>query len=225
MGIKLVKNNGKVDLTAPAVGMVIQGEDGGYYIPSIDEKGNLTWTPTKETMEAIESANIMGPAGAPGKDGKDGAQGKDGAPGKDGLDGKDGQPGRDGVDGKNGIDGKDGKDGNPGVYVGTSAPTDDSLIWINPEGDEIEDFATKEYVDNAIAAINIPDAPGGGITEAEVEAMLAGYITETQLNTKLIEYATEGYVLETMYAQGYQTAAQVNALISAALGEVENGAY
>lgn len=193
MGIKLIKNNGNLNLTTPVGGstIVVPGEDGGYYIPTVDENGILTWTPTKETMEAVESANIKG---------------KDGAPGKDGSN---------------------------GIYVGTEEPADsEALIWINPTEGEVADYATKEYVDAAIASIEVP-APDltGYATEEYVAEQIAAIptptpgITEEQLNTKLTEYATEQYVIETINAQGYQTAAQVNALIASALGEVENGAY
>lgn len=45
-----------------------------------------------------------------------------------------------------------GDKGESGVYVGTTEPTDaEMLIWINPEGDESAELATKEYVDEAIA--------------------------------------------------------------------------
>ena len=54
------------------------GQDGGYYAPSVDDDGNLTWTPSKADMPPVEGANIKGPAGA---DGKDGAQGPRGATG------------------------------------------------------------------------------------------------------------------------------------------------
>ena len=39
------------------------GEDGGYYTPSVDTVGNLTWTPSKAGMPAVEEANIRGPQG------------------------------------------------------------------------------------------------------------------------------------------------------------------
>lgn len=43
------------------------GEDGGYWIPAVDEAGNLTWTASKAGMgDAPEAANISGP---PGKNG------------------------------------------------------------------------------------------------------------------------------------------------------------
>ena len=43
------------------------GEDGGYWIPAVDEAGNLTWSASKAGMgDAPAAANISGP---PGKDG------------------------------------------------------------------------------------------------------------------------------------------------------------
>lgn len=88
-----------------------------------------------------------------GAQGKDGAQGEQGLPGRDGKDGEQGPEGKQGIQGPAGIDGKDGEKGESGVYVGTEEPTDpEMLIWINPEGGENTELATKEYVDEAIAA-------------------------------------------------------------------------
>lgn len=123
MAIKLKATNANLNLKTD-IGQLIKGDDGGYYIPSIDEAGNLTWIASKEDMPTIEAANIAGPQGLPGKDG---------------------------ADGKSGTDGQDGKDGESGVYVGTVEPTDDSVIWINPEGGASSSLATTEYVDNAIS--------------------------------------------------------------------------
>lgn len=132
MALILKSKNANLNLKAD-IGQLIKGDDGGYYIPSVDEAGNLTWVASEEEMPEIVGANIRGPQG------KDGA---DGAPGRDGIDG---------MPGKDGIDGKDGKDGESGVYVGTTEPTDpEALIWINPEGSS-SSVATQEYVDNAIA--------------------------------------------------------------------------
>ena len=39
------------------------GEAGGYYAPSVDDAGNLTWTASKTDMPAIDGANIKGPQG------------------------------------------------------------------------------------------------------------------------------------------------------------------
>lgn len=39
------------------------GEDGGYYAPSVDSSGNLSWQASKSGMPAIPGANIRGPQG------------------------------------------------------------------------------------------------------------------------------------------------------------------
>ena len=39
------------------------GEDGGYYSPSVDADGNLSWTASKADMPAVNGANITGPQG------------------------------------------------------------------------------------------------------------------------------------------------------------------
>ena len=42
------------------------GEAGGYYTPSVDAEGNLTWTPSDDSMPTVPSSNIRGPAGEDG---------------------------------------------------------------------------------------------------------------------------------------------------------------
>lgn len=146
MAITLKPKSGNVDLTTKI--QAVKGDDGGYYIPAIDADGNLTWTGSETDMVPVEGANIKG---IPGQDGKDGAPGKDGK------------------------DGADGKDGESGVYVGTTEPTDDSVIWINPEGGANESLATKAYVDEAISNIEAPTPD------------LTGYATESYVNDAITE--------------------------------------
>lgn len=45
------------------------GEDGGYYTPSVDTAGNLSWTPSKVGMPSVPEANIRGPEGPQGETG------------------------------------------------------------------------------------------------------------------------------------------------------------
>ena len=48
----------------------MKGDDGGYYIPNIDEEGILTWIPSEEGMEPVEEKiGIIGPKGEPGEPG------------------------------------------------------------------------------------------------------------------------------------------------------------
>lgn len=63
--IKLTEKNGSVNLAQK----MMKGDDGGYYIPNVDEAGNLTWTPSEEGMAETASSNIMGPTGPIGPSG------------------------------------------------------------------------------------------------------------------------------------------------------------
>ena len=54
------------------------GKDGGYYEPSVDAEGNLSWTASKEDMPAVDTVNIKGPKGDNGTNGIDGQPGQDG---------------------------------------------------------------------------------------------------------------------------------------------------
>lgn len=42
------------------------GKDGGYYTPSVDSEGNLTWRPSETNMGPVPAQKIIGPAGADG---------------------------------------------------------------------------------------------------------------------------------------------------------------
>lgn len=61
--IKLQEKNGAINLAQK----MMKGDDGGYYIPSVDVEGLLVWTPSNEGMEQPQSANIMGPSGPQGE--------------------------------------------------------------------------------------------------------------------------------------------------------------
>ena len=65
MGIELRGKNGAIDLSRK----MWKGDDGGYYIPSLDSEGNLTWAPSETEMPAVEGANIKGQKGDPGTSG------------------------------------------------------------------------------------------------------------------------------------------------------------
>lgn len=77
------------------------GADGGYYTPSVDASGNLTWAASKAGMPSVSGANIKGPQGEQGPQGQQGAQGPAGA---DGQDGAQGPQGPQGPAGENGTD-------------------------------------------------------------------------------------------------------------------------
>ena len=62
--IKVGGKQGAVDLSKK----MMKGEDGGYYIPSVED-GILSWTPSEEDMTAVESSDIRGPQGLKGETG------------------------------------------------------------------------------------------------------------------------------------------------------------
>ena len=71
------------------------GEDGGYWIPAVDEAGNLTWAASKDGMGDTPAAvNIKGPRGDKGDAG---IQGPTGDRGPAGQKGDRGEPGKDGM--------------------------------------------------------------------------------------------------------------------------------
>lgn len=69
------------------------GEDGGYYIPSVDSAGNLSWMASKDGMESVQGANIKGPKGDTGATGPKGQQGPKGDTGAQGPKGDTGAAG------------------------------------------------------------------------------------------------------------------------------------
>lgn len=99
----------------------------------------------------------QGPQGLQGIQGERGPQGAIGPQGPQGLQGPKGDTGAQGPQGKTGAQGAQGPKGDAGVYVGDTEPTDNSVVWINTNGSETEELATKGYVDEAVA-----NAGGGG---------------------------------------------------------------
>ena len=108
-----------------------------------------------------------------------------------------------------------GSEGVEEVYVGTEDPgtSSEALIWINPEGSETAELATKEYVDEAIEGVSSIN-PNDYYTKAEIDLMMpitTGFITMSDVEEK-----------------GYQTETQVNSLINTALAAIniaEEGEY
>lgn len=60
--IQLKKQNSNISLTQK----MMKGDDGGYYVPSVDESGVLAWTASEEDMPTVPSSNISGPRGESG---------------------------------------------------------------------------------------------------------------------------------------------------------------
>ena len=84
------------------------------------------------------------------------------------------------------IKGPKGDKGDIGVYIGETEPTDNSiLVWLNTDAEISEDLATKEYVNDAIAKIEVP----------EIDVDLSEYYTRTETDQY---FATIGYVDESI---------------------------
>ena len=137
------------------------GEDGGYYIPSVDTSGNLNWTASKAGMGSVPSVNIKGPQGPKGDTGAQGPKGDTGAIGPQGEKGEQGPQGPAGPQGEKGEKGDTGATGPQG-----------------PQGIQGEAGATG------------PQGPQGIQGEAGESAYTAaskgGYTgTETQFNSDL----------------------------------------
>ena len=73
------------------------GKDGGYYIPTVDDDGNLAWSASEEGMQEIAGGNIKGPQGETGPQGPKGDTGAQGPQGETGATGPQGEQGPEGV--------------------------------------------------------------------------------------------------------------------------------
>lgn len=147
------------------------------------------------------------------------------------------------------IAGPAGEKGEPGVYVGSEEPAEDVLIWLDPQGEASDNLATKEYVDEAIANIDIPEPEvdlSDYYTRTETDEYFAtiGYVDDAieDINIPDVsDYALKseipdvsGYALKTEIpdvsnfatkteipdVSGYQTAAQVQTLIDNSLATI-----
>ena len=155
------------------------GVDGGYYTPSVDGSGNLTWTASKSDMPAVDGANIKGPKGETGAAGPQGEKGDTGAQGAQGETGPAGADGRDGADGQPGADGAPGADGKSayqyaveGGYTGTEAEFSAKLAQEmpealpNPNALTFTGAVTGSYDGSAAVTVEIPS--GGGEDELPI---------------------------------------------------------
>lgn len=130
------------------------------------------------------------------------------------------------------------------VYIGSTEPDADSdaLLWINPDGEANTTLATTDYVDNAVANVQV-DLTGYATEEYVQEQIdlieipenvdLSNYALKSEI-PDLTDYALKseipdvsGYALKSEIpdVSAYQTEEQVLALINTQLGVIENGSY
>ena len=222
---------------------MLKGDDGGFYMPVVDSQGNLSWAPSNSEMLPVESANIRGPVGPTGESGvyvgdteptdeeirvwinpageasgalatkqyvdglietielTPGPQGPIGPEGPQGPIGPIGPQGEPGIQGPQGEIGPQGPQGKTGE-IGPTGPQ-------GPQGIQGEQGPQ--------GPIGPQGEPGQNyiLTEADKSEIAGMVVVDTST------FATMAQV----EAKGYQTAADVNALINTALGVIENGTY
>lgn len=116
-----------------------------------------------------------------GDKGETGAQGPKGDKGDRGPQGADGSVVFDNLTDAQ----KESLRGDSGVYIGDTPP-ESANVWINPEGESSGDWATTEYVDKAIAAINLSTyAKKSDLTRYALNSTLAGYATKADLSKEV----------------------------------------
>ncbi len=143
-----------------------EGQAGATFIPSVTSDGTLSWINTGGYANPIP-VNIRGQKGDPFKyedfteEQLAALKGADGTMVFEDLT----EEQRATLKGDPGQPGEKGEPGDPGVYYGTTAPTDGTLIWVNPDGSSSPDYLTidtvdtiiQELVDNKVANINPAD--------------------------------------------------------------------
>ena len=190
MGINLrvPQNSVKVDGRNSSIYLAqnaIKGDDGGYYIPSIDSEGNLTWAPSETEMPAVGGTNIKGPKGDSGvwvgTETPDGDYNVWVKPDDEAIE----------IATKADLDGKQDKltagtnitiennvisaagGGSDEVWIGSEEPTGDQTVWIDPTGSETAGLVTQAELANkqdkltagtniTIDSNNVISATGGG---------------------------------------------------------------
>ena len=221
MAIQLKTNSGQVDLTAK----LAKGENGGYYTPNVNADGKLTWIPSDEDMPAVEDSNIKGPAG---DQGPIGVQGIQGIPGESGV-----YVGTEEPTDENMLIWINPEGGASGELA-TKSYVDEAIKNIDIPETDLTGYATEKYVDEAVAAINVPSLDGYATEQYVTDAIaaidipetdLTNYYTKEEVDNKIPNL--EGYALKTDIPDvtAFQTEEQVNALIAASIGEIENGTY
>ena len=201
---------------------MLKGDDGGFYMPVVDSQGNLSWAPSNSEMLPVESANIRGPIGPTGESGvyvgdteptneeirvwiNPAGEASEALATKQYVDGlietielTPGPQGPQGIQGPQGEIGPQGPQGPIGEKgeQGVQGPQGPQGIQ-GPIGPQGE--PGQNYI----------------LTEADKSEIAGMVVVDTST------FATMAQV----EAKGYQTEAEVNALINTALGVIENGTY
>ena len=195
---------------------MLKGDDGGFYMPVVDSQGNLSWAPSNSEMLPVESANIRGPIGPTGESGvyvgdteptdeeirvwiNPAGEASEALATKQYVDGL-----IETIELTPGPQGPIGPEGPQGP-IGETGPTGPQ----GPQGIQGEQGPQ--------GPIGPQGEPGQNyiLTEADKSESAGMVVVDTST------FATMAQV----EAKGYQTEANVNALINTALGVIENGTY
>lgn len=169
-------------------------KDGGYYIPSVDTNGELTWSSTDNSMPPVTARNIrgpqglqgvQGPQGLTGPQGEIGPQGPKGDKGEQGIQGPQGDPGTQGPQGERGPKGDAGSQGpkgerGPQGLQGEQGPKGD-------KGDPGTQGPKGERGPKGEQGAQGPAGPTYTITETDYEAIAAIAITKLT-NAEEVKY-------------------------------------
>lgn len=168
MTISIGGKQDKLELTNP----LTKGEDGGYYIPSVDASGELTWQASEEDMADVAGVNIKGPKGDIGLTGPKGDAGPAGAQGI---------PGEQGIQGEKGAS---------GVWYGEDEPTEDYDAWIREDGqasavvtyDQMVDYVQQELEDSVAPDLtNYPTKDEMNEAIAQAQPDLSDYALKSDI--------------------------------------------
>ena len=199
-GFVIWKNWTNATVGTSANGTVI--EDGGYYVPSIDDNGNLSWSASKPNMILPEMVNIKGESGVGIEDIVTETTPEDGGINNIEITLTDGRTFGWGI--ANGAKGTDGKNGAPGlVWQGEwNAETSYSAIKDGQVSRDVVSYNGSSYV----VAVNNTAPVKGVIPEGDTTgkwALLAekGDAPKTPTEVDLSGFESEGIIVET-YADG-----------------------
>ena len=218
MGINLrvPQNSVKVDGRNSSIYLAqnaIKGDDGGYYIPSIDSEGNLTWAPSETEMPAVGGTNIKGPKGDSGvwvgTETPDGDYNVWVKPDDEAIE----------IATKADLDGKQDKltagtnitiennvisaagGGSDEVWIGSEEPTGDQTVWIDPTGSETAGLVTQAELANkqdkltagtniTIDSNNVISATGSSYTLPKASKYTLGGVKIDDKTIKIGPYGT-----------------------------------
>ena len=178
-------------------------ENVNIFIPEVSETGELSWK-NQAGIENPAPVNIMGPEGPQGETGLQGERGEVGPQGEVGATGPKGERGEKGEKGDKGDTGAQGIQGIQG-----------------PKGDKGDQGEQGPQGPQGIQGIQGPKGEKGDTGEQGIQGFSGVYVGGGEM--------PEGYNVQIIVdgdaSTGFPTAEEVQAMIDASLGVIENGYY